>query len=51
MPKAFDKCAQKKGSRIRTVKPSKDTYAPVCIPPGGGPSVLGEVKRKKKKGK
>ena len=44
MPAAFEAC-RKAGGRIRTVKPSKETYMPVCIK--GGKSHAGEVKHVK----
>lgn len=34
MPKAFEKC-RKGGGRIRTEKPSKGTYRPVCYDKSG----------------
>ena len=33
MPKAFDSC-RASGGKIRTVKPSKATYKPICIKSG-----------------
>jgi len=42
MPKAFEDCV-KNGGRVRTVKPSKDTYAHICFPKSGD-AVWGEVK-------
>lgn len=40
MPKGFDMC-RKKGGKIRTVKPSSNTYIPVCYL--GKKSFRGEV--------
>ena len=51
MGKKFEECAAKKGSKIRTKSLKKDKYMHVCIPPGDGPSVGGEVKKKKKTSK
>ena len=51
MPRKFEECAAKKGRKIRTKKVNEDEYIHVCIPPGGGSSVGGEVKKKKSKGK
>ena len=47
MPAAFEKC-RKNGGKIRTIKPTADSYIPICIPKGGGPSVRGEVHHLKK---
>lgn len=47
MPDAFIKC-QMTGGRIRTKKLGKGKYIHICFPKGGGPSVEGEVKTKKK---
>ena len=49
-PKKFDKCVDK-GGRVRTMKPKgKDspTFVRVCYPKGGGPSVSGGSKKRKK---
>jgi hypothetical protein len=43
LPKAFEDCAEQKGSRVRTVVPKKGVTVPVCYPPGkGGKPVAGE---------
>jgi len=47
MPKAFEECVRK-GGKVRTKVIGKNKYIHICIPPGGGPSVGGEVKTKKK---
>jgi len=50
MPESFIKCIQA-GGRVRTIKPKgkkSSTYVRVCFPKGGGPSVRGEVKKRKK---
>ena len=49
MPAKFDRVAAQKGAKIRTVVPKKGVYIHVAIPPGGGPSVAGEVHHKIKK--
>jgi len=49
MPKEFNKCV-KEGGRVRTIKPKgqkSKTYVHVCYPKGGGPSVSGEVKKRR----
>jgi len=48
MPAKFDKCAKKKGSKIRTKSLKGDKYMHICAPEEGG-SVVGYVKKKKKK--
>jgi hypothetical protein len=48
MPAIFDKCVRG-GGKVRTIVPEKGKYIHVCYPKGGGPSVSGEVKTKKKK--
>lgn len=48
MPKAFDACV-KGGGRVRTKKVGGNKYIHICWPKGGGDSVAGEVKTKKKK--
>jgi len=47
MPAAFDACVAK-GGRVRTKKIKGGKYVHICYPKGGGPSVAGEVKTKKK---
>ena len=50
MPVKFDRC-RKGGGRVRTMKPKgqgSKTYIHVCFPKGGGSSVRGEVKKRKK---
>lgn len=54
MPAAFDRCVEG-GGRVRTVSgPNKDMglkenqFVHICFPKGGGGSVRGEVKTKKK---
>ena len=42
MPEAFTRC-ERRGGRIRTIKPRPDVYIKVCYPPGGGSPVHGEV--------
>jgi len=49
VPKKFTDCV--KTGRVRTVKPNKGSYMPVCFPKGGGASTRGEVKRTKKRGR
>jgi hypothetical protein len=46
MPRAFHEC-QEKGGKVRAKKIDKTHSIPVCIPPGGGKSVGGEVHTKK----
>lgn len=46
MPAAFDAC-RAAGGKIRTIVPEPGKYIHVCYPPGGGPSVSGEVKTAK----
>ena len=46
MPKEFMDCV-KNGGSIKTISINKKKYAHVCIPKGGGPSVMGEMKTKK----
>jgi hypothetical protein len=48
MPKKFDQCVSG-GGKVRTITPNSSTYIKVCIPKGGGPSVRGEVHKKKGK--
>jgi len=51
MPAKFEKCVRE-GGRVRTIKSKGEkatAYVPVCFPKGGGPSVSGEVKHRKKK--
>lgn len=49
MPKAFTKCVNN-GGRVRTISvKGGQKYLRVCFPKGGGPSVSGEVKKKKGK--
>lgn len=50
MPKDFDNCVSG-GGRVRTKKLSGGRYIHVCFPKGGGSSVAGEVKTKKKPAK
>lgn len=47
MPEDFTQCMAA-GGTIRTIKLGKNKYMNICIPKGGGPSVGGEVKVKKK---
>ena len=42
MPAAFTRC-QRRGGRIKRLKPRPDVYINVCYPPGGGSAVHGEV--------
>lgn len=51
MPPEFDRCAGKKGAKIRTKTLKGGKYVHICAPPGGGSSVAGYVKRKKSKKK
>jgi hypothetical protein len=44
MPEAFTRC-ERRGGRIRTIKPRPDVYIKVCYPKGGGSPVHGEVHR------
>lgn len=46
MPKAFNNCV-KKGGRVRTVKPNKNSFIHVCFI--NGKSFSGEVKKNRKK--
>ena len=46
MPKKFTDCVSR-GGRVRTKSLPKGKYMRVCFPKGGGPSVAGEVKKKK----
>jgi hypothetical protein len=50
MPADFDACVEKGGS-VRTKDLGNGKYAHVCIPKGGGPSIMGEVKTKQGAGK
>uniref|UniRef100_A0A6M3KWZ8 Uncharacterized protein n=1 Tax=viral metagenome TaxID=1070528 RepID=A0A6M3KWZ8_9ZZZZ len=50
MPKAFDACV-KGGGKVRTKAVGEKKYIRICLPKGGGDSIGGEVKTKKKKGK
>lgn len=50
MPEAFVRC-QRRGGRIRTIKPRPDVYIKVCYPTDGGPAVHGEVHNVKEGGK
>jgi len=45
MPAGFDTC-RKKGGRVRTIKPTADTYLPICYL--GKKSFRGEVHHVKK---
>ena len=47
MPIAFTKC-QKAGGKIRTKQLGGGKYMHICIPKGGGASIAGEIKTKKK---
>ena len=47
MPALFNKCLKTKGSKIRTLKVSKNRYRRVCILLNGK-EILGEIKTKKK---
>jgi len=47
MPAKFTRCVAA-GGRVRTVVPKKGRYIRVCFPKGGGPSISGELMRKKK---
>ena len=47
MPKAFDACV-KGGGKVRTKSIGKTKFMHICIPKGGGNSVGGEVKKKKR---
>lgn len=47
MPKAFEDCV-KSGGRVRTIKPSKDKYLPVCYDKSGK-SHAGHIKKVKRK--
>lgn len=47
MPKGFDACVKKKGSRVRTIKLKNGKYRHVCY--YKGKSYLGHVKTKKDK--
>ena len=46
MPAKFNRCVSG-GGKVRTIKPNKKTYIKICIPKGGGPSVRGEVHKRK----
>ncbi len=46
-PEAFIRC-QRRGGRVRTIKPRPDIYIPVCYPTDGGAPVHGEVHHIKK---
>ena len=46
MPKGFDMC-RSKGGKIRTIKPSANTYQPICYL--GKKSFRGEVHKVQKK--
>ena len=48
MPASFTRCV-KKGGRVRTVKPSRGTYKPICYQ--GNKSYPGETRKTKRKGK
>lgn len=48
MPRNFDKCVYE-GGRVRTKKLGKNKFIHICFPKGGGSSVAGEVKTKKRK--
>jgi len=52
MPKEFDSCVRR-GGKVRTmqIKGRPGKYMRICVPPGGGPSVGGHVKTKKKEKK
>jgi hypothetical protein len=47
MPKAFDACVRG-GGKVRTKTIGSKKYIHICIPKGGGDSIGGEVKAKKK---
>jgi len=48
MPAAFERCV-KRGGKVRTKKLKGKKYMHVCIPKGGGSSVAGHVKTRKRK--
>ena len=51
MPAKFNRC-RRSGGKIRTIKPkgkSGSAYIHICIPRGGGKSVSGELKHRKKR--
>ena len=48
MPEAFTRC-ERRGGRIRTIKPRPDIYIKVCYPTGGGSPIHGEVHKVKEK--
>lgn len=50
MPDAFVRC-QRRGGKIRTIKPRPDVVIPICYPSGGGSPVHGEVHHIKGKSK
>jgi hypothetical protein len=51
VPRAFEDCVRKKGSRARTVVPKRGVTVPVCYPPGkGAKPVAGEPRHSRKKG-
>ncbi len=49
MPEEFTRC-QRRGGRIRRIKPRPEVYIDVCYPAGGGSPVHGEVHSIKEKG-
>jgi len=46
MPEKFTRCVNG-GGRVRTLSLGHGKYTKICYPKGGGPSVRGEVKKKK----
>jgi hypothetical protein len=46
MPDDFTRC-QRRGGKIRTIKPRADISIPICYPTDGGTPVHGEVHRVK----
>ena len=50
MPDAFARC-ERRGGKIRTIRPRSDIYIKVCYPKGGGSPVHGEVHHTKEKKK
>jgi hypothetical protein len=44
MPDNFTRC-QRRGGKIKTIKPRPDVSILVCYPTSGGPPVHGEVKK------
>lgn len=48
MPDNFIRC-QRRGGKIKTIKPRPDVVIHVCYPTSGGPPVHGEVKKVEKK--